>query len=227
MLLTFNAFAILHGLWVLVCRRQIYSTLLLNCHRLNNSFQSLTFFIANVPGTCPHNQTVWDHTTDASSPCEVPFIFICTGFVCVFMPVHLKCCLLSNKAHVSPKLVSSTFKKQALSSPSRSFILPTLYLKLPYNSLSCHRRGHCDPNTVIQNSLLKCAHQTSGPWVQEQVSTFNNWYFITVTALWAMSRCTCVCHVRRGHAIFWPLLKCSTQVHTVQDVHQYQIGLFF
>lgn len=42
MLLTFNAFSILQRLWVLVCWRQIYSTLLFNCYRLNNSFQSLT-----------------------------------------------------------------------------------------------------------------------------------------------------------------------------------------
>jgi len=42
MLLTFNAFA-LHGLSGLVCWRRVYSTLLFNCYRLNNSFQYITF----------------------------------------------------------------------------------------------------------------------------------------------------------------------------------------
>lgn len=123
-------------------------------------------------------------------------LFVCLYWVCVctlslkhiarvFEVPSSVCCLTKHMYPLS--LCPPHLKTQALSLPSQSFILPTLYLKLPYNSLSCHQRGYCDPssviNTGIQNRSFNCGHQTSGPWAQEQVSSFNNRYFIT-DCLW-------------------------------------------
>ncbi len=130
------------------------------------------------------------------------------------------CCV--TKHMYPPSLCPPHLKNRLSAHPhSRLFVLHFIYnyiqlIVLPSMWLF-------DPSTVNQNISFKCGHQTSGPWAQEQVSTFINWYFITVTAFQWMSRCTYVWPERRGHVIFWT----SVQVHTVQDTRQYQILVYF